>query len=85
MRNAIIHPTTIPISPPVKVSITDSHKNCVVMSLFLAPIASAYTAFALSQLARSKNKNWRNPKMHSLCAFLFALALTTIRFTYAQR
>ncbi len=29
----------MPITPPVKVSITDSTRNCVVISFFFAPIA----------------------------------------------
>ena len=62
-----------------------THSSLRITYLFLAPIASGYTAFALSQKARSKNKNWSDPKRHALCALLFALTLTAIRFTYAQR
>ena len=53
--------------------------------LFLAPIASASTALLLSRIQRSGNRAWVRPTMHGLCAFLFAVTLTTIRFAYAER
>ena len=38
-NNAMLTPTTTPISPPLNVMITDSIKNCAVMSALRAPIA----------------------------------------------
>ena len=53
--------------------------------LFLAPITSVLVSFFISKLRRSESRPWNRPGMHGLCAFLFAVAMTVIRFAYAKR
>jgi hypothetical protein len=53
--------------------------------LILAPLLSAWFSFVLARLLAGRGRSWIIPKRHAICAFCFALVLTVVRFTYAQR
>ena len=53
--------------------------------LVLAPPVSAWLSFVLARLFVGRGRSWIQPRLHAICAFCFALVLTVVRFTYAQR
>ena len=53
--------------------------------LILAPPLSAWISFLLARVLVSRGRSWVEPQLHARCAFCFALVLTVVRFTYAQR
>jgi len=56
-----------------------------IVYLIVAPTISAVFSFVLARAFVAKGKHWIDPKLHAVCALCFALVLTVLRFTYAQR
>lgn len=53
--------------------------------LLLAPPLSAAGAVILAKPFTTSSISHRRTKLNAFCAFAFALAMTVVRFTYAQR
>lgn len=61
------------------------HSEWRVAYLILAPPCSAWISFTVARRLALRGRTWIHPRLHAICAFCFALALTVLRFTYARR